>query len=183
MGTFIFMLAIALFLSYLNITDIKGMYKRVLWAVLSVSIIVLAVVVVGVLSSKNNAGTKPDESEPNVVAIVTFEGGMCVGEDGSGKVCSSVTKFYSDGRVIDSADLQINTLSEDDIIKLDSLISESDLDSSLVPDENGFCQSYVDGSDVKVEFPGKYGDKSWVLCKHVVKGDEELLNFVVDKAQ
>lgn len=119
---------------------------------------------------------KPVDS---VVAVVSFSGGLCfnpVTEEG--ELCYSEFLFYESGVVQDEEGSLVGTLDKGDVERLVGLVEGSDLESSFVPVEQPHCPSYADGSDMGVSFPGKYGDKVWVLCEFEQVGDEELIVFL-----
>ena len=132
----------------------------VLAGVISIALIVATTwfVTSGGFVSTLNKGT---------VMVVGYQGGLC--PEGE---CSVEYKLYENG-VFEGH----KKVSVDEVAKLKQVLNQTDfLQYSL--DENAFCQSYADGQDLVLKFPGRYEDKSFRPCSLDIPSDDTSIQYI-----
>lgn len=138
--------------------------KGIIIAVCLISIGLIAVVV-WLFASDRLASV----ANGGVVMVVRYEGGLCPDDP-----CASEDKLYENGFFDGHERVSSQELSE-----LKQVLNQTDfLQYSF--DKNAFCQSYADGQDLVVEFPGRYDNKSFRPCSLDIPNGDTSIQYVKD---
>lgn len=132
-----------------------------------ISAVIAAIILVGVTYALL---THDNDTPKTPIMIVTYSGGLCA----DSTVCTRNHTIFSDGEFQDHA-----KLSSAEIFKLQDVIDETDF-LQYTTDPNPNCMSYVDGTDMILSFPQKYGDKKFTLCELEISDTDTAINYITD---
>ncbi len=110
-----------------------------------------------------------DTVNRGTVMVVGYQGGLC--SDGE---CSVEYKLYENG-VFEGH----KKVSNEELAVLKQVIDKTYfLEYSF--DSNAFCQSYADGQDLVLTFPGRYEDQSFRPCSLAIPSDDTSIQYIKD---
>ena len=74
---------------------------------------------------------------------------------------------------------ELKKVSSEELAALKQVVDKTDfLKYSF--DSNAFCQSYADGQDLVLTFPGRYEDQSFRPCSLAIPSDDTSIQYIKD---
>lgn len=138
---------------------------------LIISLIILNVLFLGLiiwLTYSHYQRVSFESDGNNVVMIVKYSGGLCA----NNQICQSSNKIYSNGTYQGN-----KSLTKNEVATLSNYINTTDF-NNFDKNPSPKCQSFVDGSDLVLEFPQKYPNKSFTPCMLSIPKDNPTMLYI-----
>lgn len=133
--------------------------RKWLWPTIIIASVVILGIAAGVIMWSINKTQEEKESgiqKDRVVMIVTSRGGMC-----NGPCNHQRYSLYEDGKF----DGHMN-LTKSEVAAIKKIASKANFGATTtVPEQDGQCDSYVDGQDTVLIFPTIHGDRQFAPCE------------------
>lgn len=151
-------------------TDNKSSRKW-LWPTIIITSVVIVGIATGVILWAVNKTQEEKESgiqKDRVVMIVTSRGGMCP----NGPCDHPRHSLYEDGK-FDGHE----RLTKSEVAAIKKIVSKPNFGIITAPEQDRQCDSYIDGQDTVLIFPGIHGDKQFVPCEILSNKDYDSYSY------
>ena len=144
--------------------------RKWLWPTIIIASVVILGIAAGVIMWSINKAQEEKESgiqKDRVVMIVTTRGGMCNGPCNHPRY-----SLYEDGKF----DGHMN-LTRSEVTTIKRIASKTSFGATTAPEQDGQCDSYVDGQDTVLIFPTIHGDRQFVPCEMLSDKDYDTSSY------